>query len=81
MVVLEKINKLFMNEDLLCESCQQAPVFMEGLCEFCYEDMLSEQFTKEEDDDNFVVHSKGLIKNQGQASERAFGKIQKARKK
>ncbi|PIZ98800.1 MAG: hypothetical protein COX77_03430 [Candidatus Komeilibacteria bacterium CG_4_10_14_0_2_um_filter_37_10] len=69
-----------MSEDLLCQSCHQAPVFIEGLCEFYYEDMLSQQFTKEERDDNFVMHSKGLIKNQEQVRDRGFSKVAKNKK-
>ena len=72
------------NEKLeLCKKCGEEPAFMNGLCQYCYEEQLEESKRRPENDkklkNKMVTHSYAL-KNTKLRKEREMGKLKKIRK-
>ncbi|MFW0837382.1 MAG: hypothetical protein ACKKL5_00050 [Candidatus Komeilibacteria bacterium] len=63
----------------LCQVCQTEPATIEGLCEFCYAEIVENKFM---DKPREVIpkHGQSLKENQDLQSDRAWRKIHKIKK-
>jgi hypothetical protein len=71
-------------DDSLCKSCQEEPVFMNGLCVYCYEDELygGEEIEDKHKDSKMTIHGQSLKdpRQQEVNRERTISKISKKKK-
>ena len=71
-------------DESLCKACHEEPVFMNGLCVYCYEDEFygGDEFEDKHKDSKMTVHGQSLKDPRQQEinRERAISKIAKKKK-
>lgn len=81
----EKFKNSPLEEDeSMCRVCKEEPVFMNGLCVYCYEDEFynNEEFSEKQKDSKMVIHGQAMKDPHQQkiSRERTISKINKRRK-
>jgi predicted amidophosphoribosyltransferase len=78
----------FMNNDQnvletgeLCSRCGQEPKFLDGLCEYCYEEEVTKEFPDDEEKEVMPKHGQGLLKNPELQQTRSLKKVLKVSRK
>jgi|FLOH01.1.fsa_nt_gi hypothetical protein len=66
----------------LCKACGSEPIYMEGLCDYCYGDELERRLGEVDDklDEVMPKHGQSLKQNQDLQTERSLNKISKTGK-
>jgi|AntAceMinimDraft_18_1070375.scaffolds.fasta_scaffold287811_2 hypothetical protein len=72
-------------DESLCKACHEEPVFMNGLCVFCYEDEFygKDDFEDKHKDSKMTIHGQSLKDPHQQelSSRRTAEKVSKIKKK
>jgi len=65
----------------LCSNCAQEPVFLEGLCEYCYEEEVVKDFEDDEEKEIIPKHGRSLMDNPDLQRDRSVKKVLKVSRK